>query len=348
MANATSDLVGRPYGKSGRQVEMPVEAASTVYSYTMVSQMTATGGLVATTTASSGDAIGVSQHGADNSAGLISAKRCNVEADCIYVFENDTTNPVTEANLIGVALYAVDDHTVSDTQTASEPGAGYFAGLEPDGRVRVYFMMPASVVLGATSVASTVATRAALAAVAAASRYEGQVMTVQTDYSMWVFDADGTATEDTAQELLVEPDAGTGQWRRADKSFIMKVPIGFANTDGEAIETIPAGFTLRLTGMPYWEVTTGFTGGSSSAIGISTNLTGYTTAGDILGGATGDVAATLVAGDVVGTIGDEMVDTQAFHDLLLIAASEIQFDRITSVFTAGAGFVCLPVAVTVT
>lgn len=190
---------------------------------------------------------------------------------------------------------------------------------------------------------STVADKAALKAIAAANRYNGQLVLVQADGSLWRFHSTSTAAEDTADELVQEPSAGSGRWLRADKAFIMKVPLSYANSDGDALETIPAGFALRLTGQPYWEVTTGFTGGSSSAIGISTNITGYEAGGDILGGASGDVAATLVAGDTPGTIGDELGDQVGFHALLLEAASEIQFDAITSAFTAGAGFVCLPV-----
>lgn len=343
MANATADLITRPYGMAGRSIELPVAASTTIYAGTLVSLLTATGDVVPCTTASSGAAIGVAETGANNSSGSSGDKRVRVTVDAVHIFANDTTNPVTEANHIGVQLYAVDDHTVSDTQTVAEPVAGYFAGLEADGSVRVFSMMPASVVLGATSVASTVADRTALKAIAAASRYEGQTVLVQSDNSMWTFEAANTATTDTAEQLLIEPTAGTGAWVRADKAFIMQVPISYANTDGQAIETIPAGFALRLTGMPFWQVTTGFTGGSSSAIGISSNITGYEVAGDLLGGATGDVAATLVAGLAAGTIGDELDDHAGFHALLLVAASEIQFDRITSVFTAGAGYVCIPV-----
>ena len=190
---------------------------------------------------------------------------------------------------------------------------------------------------------STVATIAALKAIAAANRYEGQTVLVQANGSLWRFSAASTLTTDEAEALAVEPSDGAGCWLRVDKSFILKAPISFATADGAAIFTVPTGFTLRLAGMPYWEVTADFTGGVASAIGVSTNITGYEVAGDILGGATGDVAATLVAGDVVGTIGDEMGDNAGFHDLLFIAVSELQFDRITSAFTAGTGFVCVPV-----
>ena len=61
-----------------------------------------------------------------------------------------------------------------------------------------------------------------------------------------------------------------------------------------------------------------------------------------------DNAATLVTGVTPGTIGDELVDAQGLHDLLFVAASEVQFDRITDAFTAGAGFACIPVIATLT
>jgi len=192
---------------------------------------------------------------------------------------------------------------------------------------------------------STVATKTALKAIAVADRYNGQLVHVQADDSLWVYNSTSTAVEDTADELVQTPDGApaTGRWLRADKCFVMKIPFSYANSDGDALETIPAGFILRIAGMPFWEIEADMTGGSSSAIGISTNITGYETGGDILGGATGDVAATLVAGVAAGTIGGELNDTTGLHDLLFVAASEFQFDAITSAFTAGNGFVCVPV-----
>ncbi len=190
-----------------------------------------------------------------------------------------------------------------------------------------------------------VATIAAVKALAASSRYNGQLVHCRANQSNWHFNSTATMSEDTAQELCLEPDAGSGRWIRDDKAFVLKVPVAYTNTDGEALETIPESFALRLGGQPYWEVTAGFTGGSSSAIGISSNITGYEVAGDLLGGASGDVAATLVAGIDVGTIGDELGDQVGLHALLFEEGSEFQNDRITSVFTAGSGFACFPVFV---
>lgn len=191
---------------------------------------------------------------------------------------------------------------------------------------------------------STVATIAALKGIAAANRYEGQTVLVQANGSLWRFSATSILTTDAAEALAVEPTAGDGCWLRVDKAFIMKCPISFETADGAAIYTVPAGFAFRIAGMPYWEITTGFTGGSSSAIGISTNITDYEAKGDILGGASGELTATIgTAGDKAGTLGDEMNDNVGLQAMLFVAGSEFQFDRITSAYTAGAGFFCVPI-----
>jgi hypothetical protein len=192
--------------------------------------------------------------------------------------------------------------------------------------------------------ASTVATRTALKALAAADRYNGQLVLVQEDGSLWRFNSTSTQVEDTADELVQGPSAGTGKWIRADKAFILKVPVSYANTDALAIETIPAGMTLKLTAHPFWEITTGFDGGSSSANGISTSLTGFDTKGDLLGGASGELTAAIgTAGIKAGTEGGELNDLTGFKAMLFVAGTEIRYDRITSAYTAGAGFVCIPV-----
>jgi hypothetical protein len=252
----------------------------------------------------------------------------------------------------GDIVYVVDNQTVSlDSSNGTRGIAGIVSEVRTDhlGVAQAFvFQGPVAIALAVNALSIlyvTVATKTALKALTSAGRAEGMLAMVQADGSMWRYSTTSTAVEDTADELVQTPaDApSTGRWLRADKAFVMKIPIAFDTADGTAIETIPAGFALRLAGFPYWEVTTGFTGGSSSAIGVSTNISGYETGGDLLGGATGDVAATLVAGDVAGTLGGELDDNVGFQALLFTAASEIQFDAITSAFTAGAGFVCVPV-----
>lgn len=121
----------------------------------------------------------------------------------------------------------------------------------------------------------------------------------------------------------------------------LKLPISFATADAAVLFTVPTltngASAIKLDSL-FWEVTTSFTGGSSSAIGISSSSSLYNTKGDLLGGATGDVLATLVStgGKLkTGTAGAKVVSTVKNY---LVAGDTLRFDRIASVFTAGAGF----------
>lgn len=128
-----------------------------------------------------------------------------------------------------------------------------------------------------------------------------------------------------------------GTWQRGSlgERVALKLAIAFGTADAAVLYTVPAGQRL-LVERCFWEVVTGFTGGASSAIGLSSSQTGNTTKGDIHGGAAGDVAATLTAGAKPGTVG---VDLASSGVVILEAGATIRFDRITSAFTAGAGFV---------
>lgn len=133
--------------------------------------------------------------------------------------------------------------------------------------------------------------------------------------------------------FVVAPTAGTGRYVLAqglesDVAFT----IDFSTADAAILGTLPAGMICQVL-RGYWEVTTDFTGGTSSAIGVSSsNATGQTTKGDLHGGASGDVLATLVAGTKLGTIGAKIAAGS-----LLVGANTVRFDRVTSAFTAGAG-----------
>lgn len=192
------------------------------------------------------------------------------------------------------------------------------------------------------------ATRAALKALGAKDRCEGMLCFVQSDNSLWHFSAASalTTTADPNGELALTPDAGSGRWLRADKAFVMKLAIGFGTADAAVLLTVLEGFAFRITEFPYWEVTTAFTGGSSSAVGVSSTKTGYDTKGDLLGGASGNVLADLTAGVKLGTIGPKLDTLAERQALLFVEGDSLRFDRITSAFTAGAGFVRVPVVLT--
>lgn len=128
-------------------------------------------------------------------------------------------------------------------------------------------------------------------------------------------------------------------------AFHLKLPIAFTTADAAVLFTTPAtvgSYTLRGLELQklYWEITADWTGGSSSAIGVSSGTrTGFTTKGDLLGGAAGDLLATLVAsGLFVGTVGAKSLVTLA-STAILRPTDTLRFDRIVSAFTAGTGFV---------
>jgi hypothetical protein len=123
-------------------------------------------------------------------------------------------------------------------------------------------------------------------------------------------------------------------------SGVLKLAIAFGTADGAVLYTVPAGHNLRIN-RAWWNVQTAFTGGSSSAIGIDSSNAAYNTAGDILGGASGDVEASLAAGQKGGTVGAKMSGNQV---VVLVPGDTIRFQRITSAFAAGAGYLMLEVS----
>jgi hypothetical protein len=124
----------------------------------------------------------------------------------------------------------------------------------------------------------------------------------------------------------------------------LKLPIAFGTADAAVLFTVPTGIRLEVV-RAWWEVTTSFTGGASSAIGVSSDDADYNTKGDILGGASGDVLATLVSTGRVhkgGTVGAKFGSNGV---VALAGGKVLRFDRITSAFTAGVGFVHVDVRV---
>lgn len=132
----------------------------------------------------------------------------------------------------------------------------------------------------------------------------------------------------------------TGAWvRNGGEAWYLRLPISYATADAAVLYTVPTGMKLSFTGC-MWEVTTAWTGGTSAAIGISSSESPHDTAGDIHGGAGGDVLATLTVGFKRGTLGVSF--SAAPNCVVLAAGSTIKFNRIASAFTAGAGYIHLP------
>lgn len=141
MAISTSNLTLFPYGKEPRKLTLPVAASKHIYAGTMVSQLSATGGIVPTSTANSDKCVGVAEHEQDNSSGAHGDLRVSLLTDFISLQTNDGTNPFTDASVVGSIAYAVDDHTVGSSHVSGTLKiAGLYMGLEPDsgGKVRVF------------------------------------------------------------------------------------------------------------------------------------------------------------------------------------------------------------------
>lgn len=108
----------------------------------------------------------------------------------------------------------------------------------------------------------------------------------------------------------------------------------FALADASVIFTVPATVPRLQIVDAFWEPLVSLTGGVSSAIGLKSSNAAYNTAGDILGGAGGDLAATLTAtptAPLKHTIGTKI----ASPGVILVAGDTIIFNRIASAFAAG-------------
>lgn len=183
-------------------------------------------------------------------------------------------------------------------------------------------------------ITAPVATLAALKGLGTTQRSNGTFSMVLADGSKWRFASASTLTGDDLLVVTPTDAPSAGRWLRADSVVDLVLPCTFSNADGSTLYTVPAGFKLALLNA-FWEVTTSWTGGSSSAIGVASSNAGLSTAGDILGGASGDVLATLVSTGAFakGTVGAKMGKPGA----VIVGADTITFERITSAFTAGAG-----------
>lgn len=195
-----------------------------------------------------------------------------------------------------------------------------------------------------------IANMAALQALAATSLTDGQVFILQTDGSEWRYAAASVLTSDLGAGALgpnlvaTATTAGTGAFLRVGRDIDVTAATTFATADAAVLWTVPVGFVVQVL-TAFHHVTTSWTGGSSSAIGASTSSGGGSTKGDILGGSSGDVAAGLLS---TGTYGKGTKGTQIGSPaLVLVGGDTLRFDRITSVFTAGASTIHFPMRVLV-
>lgn len=188
----------------------------------------------------------------------------------------------------------------------------------------------------------SLANRAALTAIAAANRFHNLRAHVLTDgyggTEDWWFHSTSALTADAT--LILAPDAGSGRWLRCCGGINLRIPYDYTIADAGILYTFPTSVIFEQHWPSWGDITTSFTGGTVSSIGwSSSNKTGLTTKGDLLGGASGDLAATLVAASGVrGTLGNNQNSISTWRTRTLwVAGNTIRFDRIVSAYTAGVG-----------
>lgn len=185
-----------------------------------------------------------------------------------------------------------------------------------------------------TILPASVATLTELKAIVAgdSDRTSGNEIRVSADGSLFYWHATSTLTGDDIFVVTPADAPAAGRWLRAPGAMVdLSLPFTFNTADAAVLATLPTGARLLVV-RGYWEIAADMTGGTSSTIGLSSGQSPHNTKGDLLGGGSGDAAASLTAGVRTGTIGADVA-----AGALLIAAATIRFDRITSAFTAGSG-----------
>ncbi len=157
------------------------------------------------------------------------------------------------------------------------------------------------------------------------------------------------STDDNQSQLIVVPavNAAAGRWARCDQKIDLILPFTFATADRATLYTNAAEHTLSLLlDECLWETTAAFSGGVATRIALSVNSGPIAdTTGNLMGGA---------AGDGIGT-NPTLNDAQfwkptaglgtgagAIAMVLRAAGDVILFNRVASVFTAGAGRAHVP------
>jgi hypothetical protein len=215
---------------------------------------------------------------------------------------------VATQNLVGVTMHAIAAGATGDIQVAGKAKVIAGAALTTPG----------------TKLTTDATGRAVAATIAA-----GTVVGVIGTQSSVTTAADQTVEVELAQHGGVAIGGSGG-------AVHIKAPIAYTTANNAVLYTLPARMKINQL---FWEVTTTFAGGTNSAIGVSSDTAPDETAGDLLGGGSGDVAATLVSTGAVGKGGTIGASFGSNGVVVLPAGAVIRFNRITSIFTSGAGFV---------
>lgn len=180
---------------------------------------------------------------------------------------------------------------------------------------------------------TSVATVTALKAIAATGRYNGLIVLIRDSQSLWQFHSTSALTGDDF--LAIAPTAGTGRWLRVPGTVDISIPVTSATADAAILMTLQAGMRM-IPRKLYWDTSITWSGGASSTIGISSTKTGFSTKGDLLGGAAGESGGVLVPGIAPGIIGVGLDSVAKQWSAVFVSGDTFRFDRVTSAFTTGA------------
>lgn len=153
----------------------------------------------------------------------------------------------------------------------------------------------------------------------------------------------GSALADSTAQMVISPGTNPagGKWLLVDQFINLQFALDFNFTNNQVIFTVPTGIRLLVL-RPFLEVGTPWTGGVASAIGVSSNNAAYNTAGDLMGGAGGDLTANLGSG-FQGTAGTKIATMYSTRPpVVLIGGNTILWNRIVSAYTAGNGVLNVP------
>ncbi len=144
---------------------------------------------------------------------------------------------------------------------------------------------------------------------------------------------------DTTSQLAIRPTAlstiQAGRFEFFGTTTLLGAAVTAATADLAVMFTVPVGFTLLVTPRCWWNNTIAWTGGTNAAIGASSSASAYSTAGDLQGGAGGDLTAAMGTGYRAGSaIGTKIASGGL---VILTAGDTVIYNKIASTYGAGAG-----------
>lgn len=212
-------------------------------------------------------------------------------------------------------------------------GAAALFSIDAIAQRSPYGRLPSTTTSGTLARESrSIATATALANIAAtdARRTDGSVVML-ADGSQWRFHSTSSAA-DTTSTVVITPAVGSGRWLRLTGAVDLALTaVDYTTADSAVVFTMPVGARLRVARM-YMVNSIAWSGGTNSAIGFSSSQSPHNTKGDLHGGAGGELTAAAGTGAKEGTIGADLA-----AGVILEAGATVIFDRIVSVYTAGAG-----------